>query len=84
MRNITKKIVIYSMVGLMQVGLGTAAVMASPLHSDGSAQIVQLDRHDRDRHEHYRHDHRNSGNDDNTMNVIAAGAIGFVLGSATN
>jgi hypothetical protein len=72
-------------IGLMQVGLGTAAVAASPLHNDGSSQLVQLDRHDRE-YRHYRHDHRDRRNndDDNTMNVIAAGAIGFVLGSATN
>lgn len=30
MKNITKKIIIYSMVGMMQVGLGTAVLEASP------------------------------------------------------
>ena len=45
MKNVTKKIIIYSMVGIMQVGLGTAIVAASPLHNDGSQRIVQLDNH---------------------------------------
>jgi hypothetical protein len=60
MKNITKKIIVYSMVGLMQVGLGTAMVAASPLHNDGPQQIVQLDRqsdHDqRQREENQRHE----------------------------
>jgi hypothetical protein len=60
MRSIAKKIMIYSMVGLMQVGLGTAVVAASPLYNDGPQQIVQLDRqgdHDqRQREENQRHE----------------------------
>jgi hypothetical protein len=68
MRNLTKKIMIYSMVGMMQLGLGATVgatvIEASPFHNDGS-QIVQLSydhndrqyRHDeRQRHENYRHE----------------------------
>jgi hypothetical protein len=47
MKNIIKKIMIYAMVGMMQVGLGATVVAASPLHNDGPQRIVQLDdRHD--------------------------------------
>jgi hypothetical protein len=43
MKNIAKKIMIYSMAGIMQVGLGATVVAASPLHIDDSQRIVQLD-----------------------------------------
>ncbi len=61
------------MVGMMQVGLGATVVAASPLHIEGSQQIVQLDRHDEQRandewrrHEIERHEqemrrHHNEG-----------------------
>jgi hypothetical protein len=103
MESLTKKIMIYSMVGMMQVGLGATVVAASPLYNDGSPRIVQLDdRHDRERQENdrharemRRHDHesdrdwhdrqaRENQQHDNTMNEIAAGVVGFVLGSAIN
>jgi hypothetical protein len=45
---------------------------------------VQLDRYDRDHYYHHHHHYYRDGGNDNTMNEIAAGAIGFVLGSATN
>jgi ABC-type Zn2+ transport system substrate-binding protein/surface adhesin len=54
MNGLVKKMMIYSMVGLMQVGFGTAVVAASPLYNDGPQQIVQLDRqsdHDQRQHE---------------------------------
>jgi len=122
MKNTAKKIVIYSMVGLMQFGLGATIIEASPLYAEeGSQRMVQLDRgygHDgdwhRDRGEQRRHreheerrhrenerheremrrHHRESDRDwndrqwrenqrhDNTMNEIAAGIIGIVIGSA--
>ena len=54
MKNTAKKIVIYSMVGLMQFGLGATIIEASPLYAeDGSQRMVQLDRgygHDGDWH----------------------------------
>jgi len=101
MNSITKKIMIYSMVGIMQVGLGVSAIEASPLHNDGSQRIVQLDdRHDEQRNqENKRHEremqrHHNEGErewhdrqerekqrHDNTMNEIAAGIIGILIGS---
>ncbi len=43
MKSIAKKIMIYSMVGIMQVGLGATVVAASPLHIDDSLRIIQLD-----------------------------------------
>jgi hypothetical protein len=47
MNNIAKKIMIYSMAGIMQVGLGATVIEASPLHNEGVPGIVQLDdRHD--------------------------------------
>jgi isoaspartyl peptidase/L-asparaginase-like protein (Ntn-hydrolase superfamily) len=33
-KNIAKKIIIYSMVGIMQVGLGASVIEASPRHND--------------------------------------------------
>lgn len=101
---------VYSLAGIMQVGLGASVIEASPLHNDDAQQIVQLDRHygdyrhqgdhERRRHEenrrheramqrHYRENDRDWNNrqwrenqrHDNTMNEIAAGIIGIVIGS---
>ena len=94
------------MAGIMQLGIGASVIEASPLHSDDSQQIVQLDRHDgNDRREERRHQenrrheremqrhHRESDREwndrrdrennrhQNTMNEIAAGIIGIVIGS---
>jgi hypothetical protein len=55
MKSIAKKIMIYSLAGIMQVGLGATVVAASPLYNNGP-QIVQLDRHD-DHDQHWREDH---------------------------
>lgn len=38
MKNIAKKIVIYSMVGLLQIGLGASVIEASPRHDDKDHQ----------------------------------------------
>ncbi len=103
MKNIAKRVMIYSMIGLMQIGLGATVVAASPLYNDGSPRIIQLDnRHDRERQENERHEREMRRRDheserewrerqrqenerhDNTMNEIAAGVVGFLLGSATN
>jgi len=57
MNSLTKKIMIYSLAGIMQAGLGASVIEASPLHTDGAQQIIQLDRHDgRDRREERRHE----------------------------
>jgi len=72
MNNMVKKIMIYSLAGIMQFGLGAAVIEASPLHTDGTPQLVQLDRHDgreerrqnenrrheREMHRHYRESDR--------------------------
>ena len=46
-----KKIVVYSMLGLLQVGMfsSVAAAAPGPLHNDGSQRIAYLDRNDHDR-----------------------------------
>ncbi len=57
MKNIVKKVAIYSMVGIMQVGFGASVIEASPLHNIGSQQIVQLD--NRNHHDSERERERN-------------------------
>ncbi len=61
MKSVMKKIIIYSMVGMMQIGLGATVAAASPLYHDGSQRIIQLDdrqrQHDeRQRQENERHE----------------------------
>ncbi|KYZ77353.1 hypothetical protein AXX12_04285 [Anaerosporomusa subterranea] len=59
MNSLTKKIVIYSMVGIMQVGFGASVIEASPFHNDGSQRIVQLDsRHHHDNERRREHAER--------------------------
>jgi hypothetical protein len=114
MKSLAKKIMIYSLAGIMQVGLGATVVAASSLHIDDSQRIVQLDsgdypdndrqreRVERRRQENERHEREMRRRDheserewherqreenerhDNTMNEIAAGVFGFILGSAIN
>jgi len=59
--NIAKKIMIYSLAGIMQVGLGATVVAASPLYNDSPQRMVQLDNrghHGNDRQrEHDRRQH---------------------------
>ncbi|TWH48471.1 hypothetical protein [Sporomusa sp. KB1] len=49
MKIIGKKVIIYSMLGLLQVGMlsSVAAAASGPLHNDGSQRIAYLDRDDR-------------------------------------
>jgi hypothetical protein len=49
MKIIGKKVIIYSMLGLLQVGMfsSVAAAAPGPLHNDGSQRIAYLDRDDR-------------------------------------
>jgi vacuolar-type H+-ATPase subunit I/STV1 len=64
MKNIVKKVAIFSMVGMMQIGFGASVIEASPLHNDGPQRIVQLD--DRDHHDDERqrdHDRRQRDHD---------------------
>jgi uncharacterized membrane protein YdbT with pleckstrin-like domain len=59
MKNVVKKIAIFSMAGLMQIGFGVSVMEASPSHIDGSQQIVQLDGRDHHDNERQReHDRR--------------------------
>ena len=139
MRNLAKKIMIYSMVGMMQIGLCTAVVAASPRddwHQQQNQQWNENQRHERAMHRYERENHqdwndrqwrenerhaygrwineqqyqnelemqrheremqRHENEDaqvwndrqwvenqqhDNTMNEIAAGVIGYLLGTA--
>lgn len=62
MNKVTKKIMIYSLAGIMQLGIGASVIEASPVHNEGASQrIVQLDDrhgdHDRrQREEQQRHE----------------------------
>lgn len=53
---------IYSLAGIMQLGIGVIVVAASPLYNDGSQRIIQLDdkqdQHDRQRREEIRRHER--------------------------
>ena len=61
MKNIAKKIMIYSLAGIMQVGLGATVVAASPLYNDSPQKIVQLDnRNDRQREHDRRQNNENA------------------------
>jgi len=60
MKKTAKKVAIFTMIGMMQIGLGTSLIEASPLHSEPFPQGHD-DRHDQDRHErerarHHRHE----------------------------
>lgn len=110
MKNLIKKVAIFSMVGMMQVGFGASVIEASSIHNDGPQRIELDDRHQdnnqrqrdhdkREREENQRHeremrrrDHeserewhdrqeREKQRHDNTMNEIAAGLIGILIGT---
>lgn len=51
MNGLVKKTIIYSMVGIMQVGMfsSVAAAAPGPMHNNGAQRIAYLDRHDHDR-----------------------------------
>jgi hypothetical protein len=78
MKNLAKKIMIYSMAGMMQLGLGAtvgATAIEASAFDNGGSQIVQLDRqgdHDqRQREENRRHEremHRHDGESDRDWN----------------
>jgi len=43
MHNIAKKIMIFSLAGIIQIGFSTTMVMASPLYNESLQRITQLD-----------------------------------------
>ena len=53
MKNIVKKIAIFSMIGMMQIGLGTSVLEASPLHNRIPSMQQQDDRHERGQDEQH-------------------------------
>ncbi|TWH46264.1 hypothetical protein [Sporomusa sp. KB1] len=66
MKIVSKKIVIYSMLGIMQVGMvsSVAAAAPGPLLNGDSQQIVQLDRFDRHDRRYNRDDARRRQHDE--------------------
>jgi len=60
MKNIVKKVTIFSMIGMMQIGLGTSVIEASPLYNEPAPAQQLDDRHnqdqDQERHERHRHE----------------------------
>ena len=60
MKNMVKKVAIFSMIGMMQIGLSTSIIEASPL--DNAPASMQYhhdrdqDRHERERNERQRHE----------------------------
>lgn len=58
-----KKLVVYSMLGLLQVGMfsSVAAAAPGPLHNNGSQRIAHLDRND---HDHKREQERRREHDE--------------------
>lgn len=60
MKHIVNKVVVYSMIGIMQAGLGASVIEATPLHNDNLQRIIQLDDgdHDRDNDRQREHDRR--------------------------
>jgi len=64
MKNLTKKILICSLAGMMQVGLGASVIQASPLQNFDGQKIVQLDdRQDRQRQHDDRQQQENERHD---------------------
>jgi hypothetical protein len=63
MKNIGKKVIIYSMVGMMQLGFGATVLEASPLYNDGPPRIAQVD--DRDHHAERRREHDRRRDEEN-------------------
>jgi len=51
MKSIVEKIAVFSMIGMMQIGLGVSVIEASPLHNNLAPMQQQDDRYDRDRHQ---------------------------------
>lgn len=60
MRNIAKKTIIYSLVGIMQIGFAVAVTEASPLHTaNWQQQTIRMDRpHGGDSDRQREHDRR--------------------------
>jgi membrane protein involved in colicin uptake len=54
MKNLVKKMGIYSMIGIMQIGFGASVIEASPLYKGSVSVQQQSDRHDRDQDRHER------------------------------
>ena len=51
MKNIVKKLVIYSMVGVLNLGLGASVIEASPWHDDNDQRYEQHDQRWQHHHE---------------------------------
>ena len=56
MKNIAEKIMICSIIGMMQLGIGTSIIEASPLHNQSITMQQQDDRYEAKRMENERHE----------------------------
>ena len=66
MKNIVKKIAIFSMVGMMQIGLGASVIEASPLYNEPvpmQQDNWKGDQHHGDRFEQNRHERERAENE---------------------
>jgi len=75
MRNLAKRIIVYSIVGMMQFGFGAIVVSASPFSNDDSPGILNLDgQHEHDQRQsqenerHKKEMHRHSDESDQDWN----------------
>ncbi|VBB04975.1 Hypothetical protein LUCI_0181 [Lucifera butyrica] len=57
MKNIVKKIIVYSMAGIIQISFGATIASASPIYNEPQ-RIVQLDHHNGDNDRQREHDRR--------------------------
>lgn len=67
MKDIVKKVAIFSMVGMMQLGLGASVIEASPLYNEPVPMQQQnnwtVDQHHGDRFEQNRHERERAENE---------------------
>jgi membrane protein involved in colicin uptake len=54
MKSIVKKVAIFSMIGMMQIGLGTSVIEAAQLYNETPSAQQQDNRHNRDHNRHER------------------------------
>ncbi len=76
MNSIAKKMMILSLVGILQLGIGASAIEASPLRTEDSPQIVQL--HGKHRG-HDKHHHHHDGDGSFVEGVIVGAVVGAVV-----
>ncbi len=83
MNSIAKKIMVFSLAGIMQLGIGASAIEASPLQIESSQQIVQLHGKHHGHHKHHHHDSscHHDGDGSFVEGVIVGAVVGAVVAS---